>query len=61
MLCSFFSDTVGTDVKCGECLCEISSDWKDAERTVLLYFVAEHLRDVVLLVPRYYYHRCPVW
>jgi hypothetical protein len=56
MLCSFFSDTVGTDVKCGECLCEISSDWKDAERTVLLYFVAEHLRDVVLLVPRYYYH-----
>jgi hypothetical protein len=43
MLCSLFPDIIITDVQCGECLWEISSDWKDAERIVLLYFVAEHL------------------
>jgi hypothetical protein len=61
MLCSLFTDTVVPDVQCGECLCEILSDWKNAERMVLLYFVVEHWRDIVLLVHRYCYHRCPMW
>jgi hypothetical protein len=61
MLCSSVTDSIGTDVQCGECLCEILSDWKDAERMVLLYFVVEHWRDVVLLFLRYCWNGCQVW
>jgi hypothetical protein len=56
MLCSLFPDIIIIDVQCGECLCEISSDWKDAERMVLLYYVVEHWRDIVFLRHRYYWN-----
>jgi hypothetical protein len=56
MLCSLFPDIIIIDVQCGECLCEISSDWQDAERMVLLYYVVEHWRDIVFLRHRYYWN-----
>jgi hypothetical protein len=61
MLCSLITNFIPTDVKCGECLCEIMSERKDVKMMMLLYFFVEHWQYVELLYHQFDWNQCAVW
>jgi hypothetical protein len=53
VLCSLVTDFIAIEVQCGECLGEVMNEKYKERMRLLLYFVANHLQDVVLLGHRF--------
>ncbi len=53
MLCSLVTDLIDLEMQCGECLSEVVNERYNETMRMLLYFVAKHMQDVVLLGHRF--------